>query len=158
MTTELINSWTEHDEALLRLLLQLSRSLRIFDADLSRLNLERREIAESLRRFLVGGSRHTLQFILKDPEPFQRRSPRLVQLLKDYPEKMTVTVCPQHLLSLCDSLVLIDDDYALIRFHQDNVRSKAVFANRDECIPYALRFDEIAREGGEPVGVTPLGL
>jgi hypothetical protein len=158
MTTELINSWTEHDEALRRLLPQLSRALRIFDEDLSRLNLERREIAESLRAFLLRSPRNTLKIILKDPDPFLRRSPRLVQLLRDYPERMTVSVCPQHLSSLSDSLLLIDDEHALVRFHQDNVRAKAIFADRDECIPYTLRFEEIAREGGEPLATTPLGL
>jgi hypothetical protein len=158
MTTELINSWTEHDDALRRLLLQLSRTLRIFDGDLSRINLEQREIAESLRRFLTASPRNRLKIILQDPEPFLRRSPRLAQLLKDYPERMAVTRCPQHLLSLSDSLMLVDEEHALVRFHHDNVRAKAIFNDRDECIPYAQRFEEIAREGGETLTVSPLGL
>ena len=158
MTTELITNWTEHDDALRKLLLPLSKSLRIFDEDLTRLNLERKEIAESFRHFLVANERNTLRIILRNPEPFQRNSPRLMKLLREYPKRMTVFECPQHLLSLGDNLLLVDDRHALVRFHKDNVRSKAIFDNADECISYAHRFEEIAKEGGEQICATTLGL
>jgi len=158
MTTQLITNWADHDDALLKLLGQVSQSLDIFDEDLSRLNLERPQTIESLRRFLVTDEQNKLRIILRNPELFRRRSPRLMQLFRNHPEKISVLECPQHLLSLSDNLVLIDDRNALVRFHKDNARSKAIFDNPNECIAYKHRFEEIIREGCEPISATILGL
>jgi hypothetical protein len=158
MTTQLITNWTDHDEALLKLLRELSQPLDIFDENLSRLNLERPEMVESIRRSLVSNEQNRLRIILRNPEPFRRHSPRLMQLFRNHPEKITILECPQHLLSLSDNLLIIGDGNALIRFHKDHARSKAIFDNTSECISYKHRFDEILREGCEPVCATILGL
>ena len=158
MSTELITNWAEHDNALRKLLLRLSQSLRIFDEDLTRLNLDRREIAESFQHFLAASERNTLRIVVRNPEPFRRSSPRLMELLRNYPEKMAVFECPPHLLSLGDNLLLVDDKHALVRFHKDNVRAKAIFDSSDECISYVQRFEEIAKDGGEQICATTLGL
>ncbi|MEI7612034.1 MAG: hypothetical protein WCK63_03935 [Betaproteobacteria bacterium] len=158
MTTELISNWAEHDIALCRILPELSQSLRIFADDLTRLDLERPEIADSLRHFLAADAQNTLKIVLKNSESFSRNSPRLMNLLRSYPDRMTVIAAPDHLASLSDNIVLVDDRHALIRFHQDHVRSKLIVDNAAECLPYAQRFDAIIREGGEPISATTLGL
>jgi hypothetical protein len=158
MTTELISNWAEHDVALRRILPEVSRSLRIFANDLTRLDLEHPEIADSLRHFLAADAQNSLKIVLRNSESFSRNSPRLTNLLRSYPERMTVIAAPDHLASLSDSIVLVDDQHALIRFHQDHVRSKLIFDDTVECRPYIQRFEAIIREGGEAISATTLGL
>ena len=158
MNAELITNWAEHDLALQKILALATKSLRIFDEDLSKLKLERPENAEILQRFLSADRQHTLQIVLKNTDPFRRNSPRLMKLLASYPQSMTLFECPAQLASLNDALLLADQDHALIRFHKDNVRSKAIIDNTDECRPYLKRFEEILNEGGEQICATPLGL
>ena len=158
MTTELITHWAEHEFALRKILALAEKSLRIFDEDLSKLKLEHPENAEILQRFLSSDRQHTLQIVLKNTDPFQRNNPRLMKLLVAYPQSMNLFECPAQLASLNDSLFLADHNHALIRFHQDHVRSKAIINDSDECRPYLKRFEEILNEGGEQVCATPLGL
>ena len=55
-------------------------------------------------------------------------------------------------------MFIVDGQHALIRFHQDNVRSKRLDDDSNECQPYSQRFAEILREGGEQISATTLGL
>ncbi len=158
MTTELITSWAEHDKALRKILQTLSRSLCIFDEDLTRLNLEGPEFAGQLRSFLAARTSNSVNIVLRSTDTFRRNSPRLMQLLKTYPERMRVSEAPPHLLSLTDNFVVVDDTSALIRFHRDNVRSKAIYDDASGCRPYAKRFEELLKEGGEQLSATTLGL
>ena len=158
MNTQLITSWSEHDSFLQNVLILASKTLRIFDQDLSKLKLERPDSADSLRRFLSTDRQNLLWIVVKDAEPARRDNPRLMKLLSTYPKNMTLVECPSHLSSLSDSMLIADDRHALIRFHADHARSKAIIDNAEECLPYSLRFKEIAKEGGEQVFATPLGL
>lgn len=158
MQPELITSWAEHDHSLEKILLLARRALRIFDEDLSRLGLERAENADILRRFLAADRHNTLQIILRDGEPFRRNSPRLFKLLGDYSASMTVTESLPLPGTPKDAMLIADDCHALIRFHEDQVRSKAIVDNAAECRSYLLRFHEIQHEGGTAISATTLGL
>ncbi len=158
MQPELITSWSEHDHYAEKILLLARRSLRIFDEDLSHLGLERAESAAILRRFLTADRHNTLQIILRDGEPFRRNSPRLFKLLGDHSASMTVIESPPLAGAPNDAMLIADDCHALIRFHQDQVRSKTIIDNAAECRGYLLRFQEIQREGGTAISATTLGL
>ena len=158
MTTQLITNWSEHDSFLLKILIQAARTLHIFDQDLAQLKLDRADGAESLRRFLGADRNNRLSIVVKDAEPVQRSNPRLMKLLATYPHSMTLVECPKHLASLNDSMLIADDRHALIRFHLDHARAKAIIDSTEECLPYVLRFKEITKEGGEQISATPLGL
>ena len=158
MAYELITSWSVHDQSLTKILRLASKSLRIFDDDLEKLKLETAGNAEILRQFLASSTQHVAQILVKNAEPLRRNSPRLMALLANHPLNLNVLVCPAHLESLNDSMVIADDQHALIRFHKDNVRSKAITDTPEECAPYANRFYEILREGGEQLSATTLGL
>ena len=158
MTTQLITNWSEHDSFLQKILVLASQTLRIFDQDLSKLKIERPDNAESLRRFLSTDRQNLLWIVVKDAEPVRRDNPRLMKLLSTYPQNMTLVECPNHLASLNDSMLIADDSHALIRFHIDHARAKAIIDNTEECLPYVFRFKEIAKEGGEQIFATPLGL
>jgi hypothetical protein len=158
MNSELITTWSEHDNSLQKILALAKQRLSIFDEDLSRLNLERAENAEILRRFLAADERSSLRIVVKNADPFQRSCPRLMKLLTLYPHKMAVVECPLQLASLNDALFIVDDRHALVRFHKDNVRSRMIVDNPGDCLPYVHRFEEIVKEGGTPICATTLGL
>jgi hypothetical protein len=158
MNSELISSWAEHDSSLLKILELASQTLCIFDADLSKLRLDRPANVDLLRRFLSSDKQHRLRIAVKNAEPFRRDSPRLMKLLAIYTQSMTMIECPPHLASLNDSMCIADDRHALIRFHTDSVRAKIIIDNIEECAPYVQRFEDILKEGGEQVCASTLGL
>jgi hypothetical protein len=158
MTTELITDWSAHDKAFAEILSQATRTIDVFDLDLTRLPFERQEHAETLRRFIARDEQCKLRIVLRNPEPFRRNSPRLMDLLTAFPNRMSVIECPASMASLSESLFLVDDTYCLIRFHQDNVRSKKIDDDQEASKIYALRFAEIIKEGGEQISATTLGL
>lgn len=158
MSSELITSWGEHDAALRKMLSLASRSICIFDGDLSKLKLGQSEPTELLRRFFDAGRQNNLSMVLQDTEHLRRDQPRLMELLAIRPQNMTIIQCPSQLLELKDSMVIIDGRHALIRIHKDHARSRVIFDSDEDCAPYVKRFEEILNEGGEPVGATTLGL
>ena len=158
MASELITSWGEHGDSLTRLLLLASKSVCVFDQDLEKLRLEDSCNAELLQGFLAADNHHQLQIALRNAAPMQRNCPRLMRLLAIHSANMSVIACPDHLSSLNDSLLIVDDRHALIRFHQDHVRGKIIVDNPEECASYVNRFADIRREGGESISATTLGL
>jgi hypothetical protein len=158
MNTQLITSWSEHDSHLQQILGLATKTLCIFDQDLSKLRLEQPDKIESLRRLLSASRQNLVTVFVRNAEPIRRDCPRLMKLLSTYPQTMTLFECPSHLSSLSDSMLIADDRHALVRFHDDHARCKAILDNTDECVPYVVRLKEIAKEGGEQVFPTPLGL
>ena len=65
---------------------------------------------------------------------------------------------PEQLGHLRDSMILVDDAHALIRFDRDQPRCKLLIDEPEEVMPYRRRFEEIWAEGGIPVATTTLGL
>lgn len=158
MNPQLLTNWSDHDHSLQKILLLATRTLRIFDEDLTRLGLENTENAFFLRRFLTSERRNTLTIVVRNADPLRRNSPRLLKLLNDFPNSVTIHEGPPQVAALNDAMVLADNAHALVRFHKDQVRSKVLIDNTDECRPYLLRFEEILKEGGTPISATTLGL
>jgi uncharacterized protein YecE (DUF72 family) len=158
MNPKLITHWSEYRDAAQKILLAATRNIRIFDPDLTQLGLESRENAFSLRSFLTAAPYNTLQIVLRNAEPFRNGSPRLFQLLADFPHAVEVWECAPQLLRLTDAMFLADDCHALVRIHEDHARSRVVIDDVAACRPYLTRFDEILKEGGTPISATTLGL
>jgi hypothetical protein len=158
MNPEMITHWSEYGSAVQKILFLATRSIRIFDPDLARLGLETRENAFFLRRFLASAPHNSLQIVLRNAEPFRRDSPRLFELLRDFPHLMQVRECAPQLVNLTDAMLLSDDRHAVIRIHQDHARSRVVIDDAGACRSYHIRFDEILAEGGTPISATTLGL
>ena len=158
MSSELITTWSEHDSALEKVLASATRTLRIFDADLTKLRLERSEQIEILGNFLSADIKNQIHAIVRNAEPLRRNSPRLMKLLALHPQNFLVFEAPEQIAKLSDAMLISDGQHALIRFHQDNVRSKIILDSADECLPYLNRFEEIVKEGGNQVSASVLGL
>jgi hypothetical protein len=158
MSSQLITSWAEHDAALQKLVQLAANTLRIFDHDLSKFRLENKEDIVSLRRFLATKRDNQLCIVLKDAGPLRSKCPRLMRLLGDYPQQMSVIECPAHLASISNSLCLADDRNALVRINQDHARARLIIDDAPDCAPYLQQFEAILDEGGEPISATTLGL
>ena len=158
MSSQLITSWAEHDAALQKLLRLAANTLRIFDHDLSKFKLESRENTLSLQRFLATRQDHQLCIVLKDVGPLRSECPRLMALLGDYAQQMSIIECPPHLASISNSLCLADDRHTLVRIDQDHARARLIIDNAPDCAPYLQQFEAILNEGGEPISATTLGL
>lgn len=158
MSSELITTWTEHHCALQKVLLLASKTLRIFDDDLSKFKLESRENSEILQHFLTAKQENSLCIVLKNSRPVRCQSPRLMALLRNHPHQMSIVECPLHLASANNSLCLADDRHALVRIHHDQARARLVIDSAPDCSIYLQQFEAIADEGGEPISVTTLGL
>lgn len=158
MSSQLITTWTEHDDAVCHLLAIAAHKLRIFDHDLSKLKLEQADRASALRQFLTGNPKKTIQIAVKNAEVIERNSPRLMSLLASFSHQMKIIQCPPHLISLSDALLLADERHAVVRFHKDQARARAILDEPGECAAYEKRLDEIIAEGGTPISSTTLGL
>jgi len=158
MSVELITSWGKYDKSLRRIMSLASQSLCVFDDDLARLKFEDAERAESLRAFLGAGGQRNAHIVVKNAAPLRRDSPRLMKLLGDYPHRLSIFECPEHLAALADALFIADDRHALIRFSRDHARARVIIDDAPQCAPYLHRFAEIVKEGGEQICATTLGL
>lgn len=154
----LITSWTDYAEAGDRLLSRAAHSIAIFDHDLSSLRLERPSVIASLTRFLRTNPSSTLRVVVHTADALRTRHPRLMDLLGVFAHKFQVFETPSHLANLSDSMLLIDQESGLIRFHYDHARSKEIVADPVSLKPYCKRFEDIWAERGTPVSASTTGL
>lgn len=158
MARELITSWGEYQAAIDRLLALAVSQIRIYDADLGQLRLDSPKRQEQIRRVLGAGRQEALHIAIRDGDPVRREHPQLLKLLTTYCHIASARQTPEHLGHLRDSMIIVDGRHALVRFENDQARSKLLVDEIEEVRPYLLRFNEIWTEGGEQVNATALGL
>lgn len=158
MSRELITSWSDYQIALDRLLSIASQKICIYDEDLVSLKLETESRRTEIKRVLLNGHGDVLQIAVRNASPIRQQHPHFQILLSTYSHLMRAQETPQQLAHLRDSMILVDDKHALIRFERDLPRSKLLIDEVDELRPYLARFKEIWAEGGENTSSTTLGL
>ena len=158
MARELITSWTDYQMALDRLLAIACHKISIYDEDLTTLKLESASRQLQIKRLLQAGQGETLQIAVRNASPIRQKQPLFLNLLTTFGHRAIARETPPQLAHLRDSMILVDDQHALIRFERDLPRSKLLIDEMDELRPYLARFKEIWSEGGESIAGTPLGL
>jgi len=158
MSRELFTSWPDYQMAIDRVLALARQRISIYDEDLGLLHLETPERITALRAALSAVRSDCLRIALRNTGPLQQRQPLLRGLLTDYSHNSAAQQTPEQLGHLRDSMILVDDAHALIRFDRDQPRCKLLIDEIDEVTPYRRRFEEIWAEGGIPVSATTLGL
>ena len=158
MPRELFTSPGEYQVALDRLLALATKRIWIYDEDLTVLRLETPERIELLRAPLAARHPDGLRIAVRNLGPLQQRQPLLQNLLRAHTHNSAAQQTAEQLASLRDSMILVDDVHALIRFDRDQWRSKLLIDEPDEVAPYRRRFEDIWAEGGTPYGATTLGL
>jgi hypothetical protein len=158
MARELITSWADYQTAVDRLLAIACQTICIYDEDLAALKLESPSRLLAIKRILQTGHDDTLKIAVRNAAPTRQQHPKLQQLLTAYNHLAKAQETPAQLAHLRDSLVIVDDKHALIRFERDLPRSKLLIDEADELRPYLTRFREIWSEGGEGITASTLGL
>lgn len=158
MARELITSWDDYRAAVDRLLGMACHQVCIFDTDLGQLHLDDAPRLAELKRLVHSSRPNSLRIALRDTEPLRRRQASLMNLLASHGHSFAVQQIPSHLAHLRDCLLLVDQRHALVRFDQQQVRSKLLIDEVEELRPYCQRFEEIWQEPGETVSPTTLGL
>ena len=158
MARELITDWGTYQVAIDRLLGMASHKLRIYDEDLVNLRLGDSGRLAQLSRLLQTAQPDSVKIAMRNAEPFLRQQTHLIQLFAPYAHIITIQETGQQLATLRDTMILVDDQYALIRFDRDQARSKLLINEPDELRPYIQRFEEIWKEPGDVIGTTSLGL
>lgn len=158
MTRELITSWSDYQTAIDRLLALAVHRLRIYDEDLATLGLERPERHAQLARVLHQNQADALQIAVRNAGPLRQNHPRLLSLTTTYGHLIALQETPASIAHLRDSILLVDERNALVRFERDLPRAKLLIDEPEEVRQYIHRFQDIWAEGGEPVGASTLGL
>lgn len=158
MARELIESWTDHQAAIDRLLPLATRQLWIYDENLASLGLENTARLAQLNRLLVSTKDQPLRVALREGEHFAARSPRLKSLLTPWAHRVEIRQPPGELAHLRDALFIVDARHALIRLDKDLPRSVLLIDETAELGPYLQRFEEIWQASRKNLLQTPLGL
>ena len=159
MSRELFTTWSDYQSAIDCLLALATKRVWIYDEDLGMLHLENPERIEMFKRPLAAVSDDCLRIALRNAKSLQRqRQPLLQRLLTTHSHNSAVQQTPEQLAHLRDSMILVDDGHALIRFDRDQPRGKLLIDEPEEVMPYRRRFEEIWSEGGTPISATTLGL
>ena len=158
MSRELFNSWTDYQHGVDAILASAGHRLCIYDQDLAQLKLDSSKRLAQLQRLLQQGRSGCLRIAIRDAAHLRQHAPRLLALLATYNHLMTIVETGENLAHLRDSMLIADGERALIRFDQEQARSKLLIDEPGETMPYQKRFEEIWLESNHPISPSTLGL
>ena len=134
------------------------RELRIFDPDLSELQMNSAERVETLARFLRGGPNRRVFIALHDLDYVSRRCPRFMALLGIYASGVFVYRTLGDAAKVQDCFALADGDHLVRRPVTSQPRGVLVINDPKECQPMRERFDEIWESSEPGVSANTTGL
>lgn len=141
-----------------RLLGLARRELRIFDPDLSRLDMNSTRRIETLTRFLRKDRTRVVYIALHDIEHVSRHCPRLITLMGSYTPGIQIFRTQGDAAKVQDCFALADDDHLVRRPVTTQPRGVLIINDPKECQPMRERFDEIWESSVAAVSVNTTGL
>jgi hypothetical protein len=141
-----------------RLLGLARRELRIFDPDLSGLEMNSAGRAETLAGFLRGGPNRRLFIALHDVDYVSKHCPRLIALLGIYASSIFIYRTIGEAAKVQDCFALADGDHLIRRPVTAQARGVMVIGDPKECLPMRERFDEIWESSIPAVSANTTGL
>jgi hypothetical protein len=140
-------------------LLQLARrELRIFDQDLSELEMNSLSRVEMLARFLRESRNRRLYIALHDVEHVAKRCPRLIKLLGSHSAAMFIYKTEGDAAKVQDCFVLADGEHLVRRPVRTQARGVLVLNDPKEGQPMRERFDAIWESSELGVSANTTGL
>lgn len=158
MTRELITNWHDYEIAAERLLTIAQEKILIYANELTAFKLESAANLSAISRILKTNQPGCLQVVLRNCQTWQQTHPLMAKLCLNHSHLITFLQSPADLAHLTDSMLLIDNTHALVRFEERFPRSKLLLDEAEEIRPYLLRFYEICAASNEPYGYSTLGL
>jgi hypothetical protein len=154
----LLATKSDYLEGFNRLLGLVRRELRIFDPDLSELDMNSTRRIETLTRFLRQDRAHVVHFALHDVQHVTQRCPRLIALMGSYTAGIRIFRTQGDAAKVQDCFVLADDDHLVRRPVTTQPRGVLVINDPKDCQPMRDRFDEIWESSVPEVSVNTTGL
>jgi hypothetical protein len=154
----LLAAKNEYLEGFNRLLGLVRRELRIFDPDLSELDMNSTARIETLTRFLRQDRNRVVYVALHDTGHVTQRCPRLITLMGSYSAGIRIVRTRGDAARVQDCFVLADGDHLLRRPVTAQPRGVLVINDPKECQPMRERFDEIWESSEPAVSVNTTGL
>jgi hypothetical protein len=134
------------------------RTIRVFDISLSNRGFNSPGLTEKLRQFLVAGRAHRLFIALHNTDLLERESPRLLQLLRQFPMSIEIHRTLAQARNAMDPFVLADDHSVWHQHHHEQPRAILALRSPPDATPIMQRFDEIWELSEPAVSATTLGL
>ncbi|TMH20730.1 MAG: hypothetical protein E6H70_00765 [Betaproteobacteria bacterium] len=154
----LLQARSDYLEGFNRLLGLARRDLRIFDPDLSELEMNSTNRVETLTRFLRESRTRRIYVALHDVEHVTQRCPRLITLMGSYTSAIFIFQTHGEAAKVQDCFVLADGDHLVRRPVTTQPRGVLVINDPKECQPMRERFDEIWESSLPTVSVNTTGL
>lgn len=140
------------------LLAATRQDLCVFDADLTKMDLEQPARSAMLERLLASRRDTRLRIVLHSLGPLEQRSPRLLKLLQRHPGAMEVRQTPKPLRHLADCFLLGDARHGVVRFHAQQPRGKCFIDDAEAAQPWQQRFEDLWEAATPGISATRLGL
>jgi hypothetical protein len=141
-----------------RVLGLVQRELRVFDPDLSELEMNSAQRVEALSRLLRGGANRRVFIALHDVDYVSKRCPRLIALLGMYASSIFIHRTLGDAAKVQDCFVLADGDHLVRRPVTAQPRGVLVIGDPKECQPMRERFEEIWESSEPAVSANTTGL
>jgi hypothetical protein len=154
----LLQTRSDYPEAFNRLVGLARRELRIFDPDLSELEMNSTSRVQSLTRFLRGSRTRRIYIALHDVGHVTKHCPRLIALLGSYTSAILIFQTHGDAAKVQDCFVLADGDHLVRRPVRTQPRGVLVLNDPKECQPMRERFDEIWESSLPGVSAITTGL
>ena len=154
----LLSTRKEYLEALERLTGLAQRDLRLFDADMSELNIDSPRTHELLRAFLLRGRDNHLYIAVHTSEFIRNYCPRLLELLRQFSDRMFIHRTEGDAARAQDSLVLADKLHFVRRPVQAQPRAVLRLHDEQESQAIYLRYAEIWDSSVPAISATTSGL
>jgi len=154
----LLRTKSDYLEGFNRLLGLVRRELRIFDPDLSELDMNSTRRIEMLTRFLRRDRAHVVHIALHDIEHVTQRCPRLIALMGSYTAGIRIFRTQGDAARVQDCFALADGDHLVRRPVTTQPRGVLVLNDPKDCQPMRERFDEIWESSVPEVSVNTTGL
>lgn len=140
------------------ILTKAQRRILIFDQDLRRGDFSGAARYEVLRNFLSTYVASELHIILHDADYFLQKCPRLNNLLRFYPHKMTVHVTDDSVKNFKSCFIVADEAHYIKRIHIDQARFKFAMDENIQNEILRQQFLELQAAAHEAISSTTLGL
>jgi hypothetical protein len=148
----------EYRDALARLIGLAQRELRIFDADFSDLEINSPQTCELLRAFMLRARNNRLLIVVHETGYIRNFCPRLLNLLRQFSDRMFIHQTQGKAASAQDCFVLADELHFVRRPVQAQPRATLRLNDGQESQGMHLRFSEIWDNSFPAVSATTSGL
>lgn len=127
----------------MRLLLDASHALMLYEHDFSAIGLESASGAAAIEAFCLRSAQEgALRILLRTPRYVEAQAPRLMRLLQQYGHRMTVRVVRKGTLCGDQPYLLNDGGGYVMRFHHDAFRGKTSANERETWARLKSEFEE----------------